>query len=224
VSVEAEFCRRVITQELVREAGAAEKAEPKSHVFIFNTEADWKLFQQGGGMDPWTGGIHHDGTLFIHRAIGWKSTNQTLAHEITHLVMHRAFGARIPLWLDEGFAEFAAGRCRSAFMRARNFDAKPRVMTVAPERYIPLAQLTTAVAYPSDDNDVMAFYAESEKLVRFLSTTDKPAFGRMIDTLAKGTRFETALAQHYAGKFGSLDTLEKEFRPYATNALVSGGQ
>jgi hypothetical protein len=174
-------------------------------------------------MDPWTGGIHHDGSLFIHRAVGWKSTNQTLAHEIAHLVLHRAFGSRIPKWLDEGFAEFAAGRCRSAFMRARGFDSKPRVMTIPPEQFIPLAQLTTAATYPTGDDAVAAFYAESEKLVRFLSAADKAAFGRFIEAVANGARLDAALAQHFGGRFGSLDALEREFRPYATTALVPAG-
>ena len=36
----------------------------------------------------------------------WKGN--TLGHEVTHLVVDRFFGAGVPLWLNEGYAEYAA--------------------------------------------------------------------------------------------------------------------
>ena len=219
VSVEAEFAYHIIAQELGRDTAAWER---KCHLFLFSNEADWKLFQQAGALEPWTGGIHSQGSLFVNRAAGLLSKNQTLPHEITHLVLERFFGAGIPLWLNEGFAEYAGSRCRATFYRARGYNEKPRASAVSAERYIPVAPLTAMAAYPADDTLVPAFYNESEKLVRFLCATDKPSFLAFLEAMSKGSRFDSALAKTFASRFPNVEALEKEFRPYAISQFVQG--
>lgn len=217
VSVEAEFHYRVIAAELGKDTTAWER---KCHLFLFDNEADWKAFQTYGGLDPWTGGIHGEGTLFIRRNPGWQAENATLPHEIAHLVLYRFFGPGIPLWLNEGFAEYAATRCRAAFYRGRNFNSRPRAMPVMAESYIPLAELTAATAYPTDELKVIAFYHESQKLVRFLSAADRTAFPGFLDAMAKGARLETAVSRNFGNRFLNLDAIEREFKSYATSQLI----
>jgi len=56
-----------------------------------------KKFQAGGGLDPWTGGIHSEGALFLYRNPGWARPRiKRWPHEITHLVLYRFFGSGIP--------------------------------------------------------------------------------------------------------------------------------
>ena len=217
VAVEAEFHYRVIAKELGKDTS---KWERKCHVFIFHDEADWKQFQTGGGLDPWTGGIHVEGAVFFARNPGWRSNNQTLPHEIAHLVLHRFFGNGIPLWLHEGFAEYAAARCRSAFYRARGYNVKPRGSVVPEGSFIPLVEFTTMASYPVNDDAVLAFYAQAEKLVRFLSKTDKQGFLTLMDGLSKGARFESALSQAFPRQWSNVDALEKAFKPYASSPLA----
>ena len=64
VSVEAEFHYRVVAKELEREQPAT---QTKSHVYIFEKPEDWKIFQTNALLEPWTGGIHSRGSLFIVR-------------------------------------------------------------------------------------------------------------------------------------------------------------
>ena len=217
VSVEAEFAYRIIAQELGKDTAAWER---KCHLFIFSDEADWAQFTKAGALEPWTGGIHSQGSLFVRRAAGLLSKNQTLPHEITHLELERFFGAGIPLWLNEGFAEYAGSRCRASFYRARGYNEKPRASAVSAERYIPVAQLTAMATYPADDTLVATFYNESEKLVRFLCATDKQAFLAFLDAMSKGARFDSALAKTFGSRFPNVDALEKEFRPYAISQFV----
>lgn len=218
VAVEAEFYYRVIAKELGKDTANWER---KCHVFMFDQEADWGKFQQGGGLDPWTGGIHSEGTLFFRRNPGWRANNQTFPHEVTHLVMHRFFGNGIPLWLHEGFAEYAAARCRAAFYRARGYNAKPRASAVNAPDYIALPDFVALAAYPATQDAVMAFYAESEKLTRFLSKTDKDAFLKFLETMSKGAQFETALRTHFGRHFHGVAELEKAFKPYAVSQLAA---
>ena len=213
VSVEAEYYYRVIAAELGRETGQWER---KGHIFIFERTEDWAEFQRQGSLDPWTGGIHAGGELFLQRnpELRWKGS--TLGHEVAHLVVHRFFGAGVPLWLNEGYAEYAASRGHASFHRARGYRARPNSGAVDPARFVGLAVLTEAVGYPVEVEEVATFYNESERLVRFLSAANKTGFGAMFDALSKGNRFETALAKGFGSRFASVDALEREFRPYAT--------
>jgi hypothetical protein len=207
----------VIAGELGKDTTAWER---KCHLFLFDDEADWKQFQQFGGLDPWTGGIHGEGALFIRRNPGPVADNNTLPHEITHLVLYRFFGPGIPLWLNEGFAEYAAARCRASFYRARGYSARPRAASVNAAQYLPLADLTSATGYPTDDLQVVTFYDESHKLVRFLSAANRKGFHAFLEAMGKGARFETAAAAHFGNRFPNLDTVEREFKSYATSPLI----
>ena len=212
VSVEAEFYYGVVAKELEKDTTQWER---KSHIFIFEKPDDWAAFQQKGALDPWTGGLHSQGELFIVRdpAVKWKGS--TLGHEVTHLVVHRFFGNGVPLWLNEGYAEYASSRNYAAFYRARGYASKPRSRTLPPGQFIALSQLTSLTTYPQDVLQVAAFYAESEKLARFLSATDKRSFGVLFEALSKGNRFDSALAKGFGSRFSSVDALEAEFKAYA---------
>jgi len=213
VSVEAEFYYRVISKDLDKDTTQWER---KSHIYIFETDADWKEFQQKGALDPWTGGIHSQGSLFIQRNPEKKFKGSTLGHEVTHLVIERFFGSGVSLWLNEGYAEYSASRCYAAFNRARGYNARPLSHSVPADLYVPVAQLIAMVTYPKEVEQVGVFYSESERLVRFLEKTDKRGFNVFLDAMSKGNRFETALNKGFAARFISLDALDREFKTYAT--------
>lgn len=213
VSVEAEFFYSVIAKELGRDTSQWER---KCHIYIFEKQTDWAQFQTAGQLDPWTGGLHAAGELFIVRDPQVKWKGDTLGHEVTHLVLHRFFGPGIPLWLNEGFAEYSASRGYAAFWRARGYKARPRAQAVDPAKWIPLAELTATTTYPMDVLKVPVFYDESERVVRFLSATDKAGFQRFLEALAQGNRFDTALGKGFAGKFSDVAALERAAKDYAT--------
>jgi len=215
VTVEAEFYYRLIAQELGKDTTRWER---KSHIFVFESAEDWAEFQKRGALDPWTGGIHSAGELFIRRDPQFRFKGNTLGHEVAHLVVDRFFGSNVPLWLNEGYAEYVSRRCYAAFQRARNFNARPTSRRLPGGVFLPLAELTSAVAYPAEEEKVAAFYAESEKLARFLSGVDKAGFGTLFEALAKGARFETALAKGFGSRFPSVEALEREFKTYATSS------
>ncbi|MEQ1860505.1 MAG: hypothetical protein ABMA13_11270 [Chthoniobacteraceae bacterium] len=213
VSVEAEFFYTVVAKELGRDTSQWER---KCHIYIFEKPADWTQFKVAGQLDPWTGGLCAGGELFIVRDPQVKWKGDTLGHEVTHLVLHRFFGPGIPLWLNEGFAEYAAARGYAAFWRARGFQARPRSQAVDPARWIPLAEIIGAAGYPADVTKVATFYHQSERLVRFLSSVDKAGFQRLLEALAQGNRFDTALGKSFHGKFADLAALERAAKEYAT--------
>ena len=212
VSVEAEFYYRVIARDLNKDTSHWER---KAHIFVFEQPEDWKAFQSKARLDPWTGGIHAHGELFIQRNPSFKFKGNTLGHETAHLVIDRFYGSNVPLWLNEGYAEYISRVAYASFNRARGYDSHPRTSSLSAELFVPLDQLTNALTYPADVKDVLPFYTESEKLVRFLNAADKSKFQVMLDALAKGSLFENALHGAYGSQFPSPHQLEESFKPYA---------
>ncbi len=219
VSIEAEFHYRVITKELERDQPSG---DTKSHIYIFERPEDWRQFQSLGALEPWSGGIHSQGSLFIVRNPGYKFSNNSLGHEISHLILHRFYSDGIPCWLDEGFAQYVSKGSSAAYQRARGYIAKPQSEAIAVQDLIPLATLV-AFTHPPNDR-VRIFYDESEKLVRFLASTDKRAFLSLLDALARHQPFEAAFARIYLGQFANLSVIEEKFREYASKDFGSSLQ
>ena len=122
VSVEAEFHYRVIAKELERDQPAG---DVKSHIYIFERPEEWQQFQVFGNLEPWSGGIHSAGSLFIQRNPAYKFSNNLLGHEIVHLVLHRFYADGIPCWLNEGFAQFISKDAQASYQRACGYVSKP---------------------------------------------------------------------------------------------------
>ena len=211
VSVEAEFHYRVIAKQLERDQPSG---DVKSHIYIFERPEEWQQFQVFGNLEPWSGGIHSAGSLFVQRNPAYKFSNNLLGHEIVHLVLHRFYADGIPCWLNEGFAQFISKDAHASYQRARGYVSKPHSDAIAPQDLIPLSVLTAAT-HPFSDR-VHIFYDESERLVRFLAATDKPAFLALLDALARHQPFESALPRSYPGKFANTASLEEKFRDYAS--------
>lgn len=211
VAIEAEFHYRVVATELGHEQPAT---ETKSHIYIFESPEDWQQFQSAGLLEKWTGGIQSLGSLFVQRNPKYKWTDNSLGHEVVHLVVHRFFPEGVPCWFNEGLAQYISKGAHASYQRARGFIARPQSEAVAPAEMIPLAQLTVMTLPPN--GRVTIFYDESERLVRFLAASDKASFLSLLDSLGRHQPLETALGRCYAGKFPTLEVLERDFREYAT--------
>ncbi len=219
VSQEAEFYYQAIAQELQRNQPVT---NTKSHIYVFESGSDWAQFQTLGRLEPWSGGIHSQGSLFIRRDQNYNFVGSTLGHEIAHLILHRFYPDGIPCWLDEGFAQYFSKCARATYRRARGFDAKSRSQSIAPQDLIPITSLVVMTQPPFAN--VETFYNESERLVRFLVSTDKAGFLVLLDLLASHQPFEVALLRVYNGKFSSLADFEQKFRDNATKDFGSSIQ
>ena len=214
VSVEAEFHYRVVAKELERDQPAT---DTKSHIYIFEDPEQWRQFQSFGSLEPWTGGIHAQGSLFIQRDPRYKFSNNVLGHEIVHLVLHRFYSGGIPCWLDEGFAQYISKNAHASYQRARGYLSKAHSEAISQSELIPLSTLLAMTHPPSER--VETFYDESERLVRFLAASDKPAFLALLDALARHQPFETALTRFYPTYFATTAILEQKFRDYAAKGF-----
>ncbi len=219
VSVEAEFHYRVVVKELAKEPPAG---DVKSHIYIFEGPEQWREFQTHGQLEPWSGGIHSAGSLFIQRNPSHRFSGNELGHEIVHLIMHRYYTDGIPSWLDEGLAQYVSKNAHASYERARGFLAKPHSEAIAPDDLIPVAKLTIMTRPPSGPvAQVRTFYDESERLVRFLAATDKESFLQLVDALARHQPFETTFSRIFLGKFANTAIFEEKFKDYVSRDFGS---
>jgi len=211
-AVELEYYYTAISTELHLDTSGWER---KSHVYIFDNQEDWHAFQKTAQLDPWTGGLHSEGNLFIVRDPSYKFEGRSLGHETAHMVLYRFLGAAIPLWLNEGYAENSSIRFYAGLERQRGYNAKPHSAVITATNYIPVATLASMASYPDDVIQVSIFYQESEKLVAFLRGQNEEGFTTFMEALSHGSRMETALAQGFGSRFPSVDALDGEFKDYA---------
>jgi hypothetical protein len=153
---------------------------------------------------------------------GQRFSNNTLGHEIVHLVMHRYYTGGIPSWLDEGLAQYLSKNAYASYERARGYLAKPRSDAIAPDDLIPIPKLIGLTQPPSGPVSLVhTFYDESERLVRFLAVTDKQDFLQLVDALARHQPFETAFSRIFLGHFANTAVFEEKFKEYVSRDFGS---
>ena len=139
----------------------------RSHLFIFRDPRDWQtLLRQTPGIDSWAISFVHGNTLYLQEMGNATSEKMDLlAHEMTHLVFNRFLQIRLPLWLNEGLAEYYgefAYRAARGMGQGRNNAFRPL------KSWTPLTDLLNATDYPSNTADVSRFYVTSKYMVGFL--------------------------------------------------------
>ncbi|MBM3861751.1 MAG: hypothetical protein FJ395_19170 [Verrucomicrobia bacterium] len=138
----------------------------KSHVFAFHDPADWKSFKRQVKLADTTGGVARSHEFFYLSVTSdrqFDSLAHVQAHEMTHLVFNRFFNGRVPLWLNEGVAEY--------FGLKRIVDLTTFRSYVGRAKPFPLDKLFDAEKYPEQEQALRSFYAESAIVVDFLTHT-----------------------------------------------------
>jgi hypothetical protein len=198
---QAEFYYEKIQDDL---AATSDLLSGKSHLILFSRADQWQSFATEAEVPRWSVGFAAGRELFLLVEAGATYLSDRLAHEMTHLVFFRFVPKRVPLWLNEGFAEYESS---AAYAKFKGIGMKPP----SHERVQPMeiTTLTSLQTYPSDPYEVVRFYIESERLVRFLMTRhSKDQFVPFVNLLADGKEFEAALRQIY--RYRKPEDLKKQ--------------
>jgi len=197
--------------------------ERKCHIYVFLNPEVWREFVGIGKMEEWTGGWCTGRELFFASRPHFKFQGPTLPHEMTHLVLHRFVAGDIPLWLNEGFAEFEGVRLYRSYLKARGYSLGNVPDHLDRADYIPLGELTGAVDYPRERARVADFYNESRLLVSFLyyQHGGMTPLLKFMKLSADGSRFDSAWQDVYSGKYSGLDSFETKFIAYVTKSKTA---
>ena len=139
----------------------------RSHIFIFRDPRDWNAVVAGTpGMEPWTASFVSGQVMYLQE-MGTAASDKMdlLAHEMTHLVFNRFLPVRLPLWLNEGLAEYYG---EFAYRAAKGMGQSKGNAFRPLRTWTPLDELLDATAYPVDPAKVSLFYGTAKYLVGYL--------------------------------------------------------
>ena len=132
--------------------------------------------------------------------IGPGSLPETLVHETFHIylgAMLRRAGRRVPLWFNEGMAQWVAGQ-------KTDRQIHNMLQTDAKSGRLPsLASLSER--FPGDMPAMSLAYAQSLSFVEWLESRYPGAARRILSALAQGERFDAALLDSAGEDLSSLE-------------------
>lgn len=128
----------------------------------------------------------------------------TVSHELTHVLVNRATESAVgsvPLWLNEGLAEFGNVDQGIAYDRFLEW-------AVDTDRVIPLMALNV---FPGDPNLVLVSYGQAKSVIEYMVVNWGPAkMAELLATYNAGGSFEGALQSVYGVTVRELDARWRE--------------
>ncbi len=201
---------------------------------------DHESYLKATGQPKWSQGVAQYKTRSIISYV-WSSgfMDSLLPHEMAHLIFRDfvGFKGEIPLWLDEGVAQWAEEPKRNQIkaMARYLYDSDTiialsdmmkldiRLITDDSKVYIRPTRTKTGepgVLFLSKGNLINTYYLQAVSLVGFLiEKYGSYAFADFCRELRDGKSMEDAFRGAYPVRINNLDELENKWREY----LASGG-
>ncbi|HYW72095.1 MAG TPA: tetratricopeptide repeat protein [Pyrinomonadaceae bacterium] len=141
-------------------------------------------------------------------------------HEYVHLLVNNSMGASVPLWFNEGLAEYYSTFDITSDERRIVLGnlIGSHVLSLRRNEFLPLRTLF-AVDYKSpyynEANQMNIFYAESWMFMHYLLQSDgqkhRSQLNRFVELLRAGVRADEAFPQAFQN---SVEAVERDFRNY----------
>ncbi|HEX7720654.1 MAG TPA: tetratricopeptide repeat protein [Pyrinomonadaceae bacterium] len=194
-------------------------------VIVFKSDSSYKPFK----VNPNVAGYFQPGedvnyiTLTTERASD-DQPFRTIFHEYVHLLVENTMGATVPLWFNEGLAEYySTFDIKDDYRRVILGDLiANHVLYLRENKFLPLRTLF-AVDYKSpyynEGNKMNVFYAESWMFMHYLLQGDsqkhRPQLAKFVDLLRANATIDEAFQQAFQS---SIDSVEKDFKSYIQGA------
>lgn len=209
VSDKAEYWREKIAFDL--DYIKAIEWPKKCEAFIVPDQDKWNAFlEEVEKAQDLIGGFYvpdHPGEIFLC-ALSLPYLSVAFPHELTHLIFSDfAKGRSIPLWLNEGLANYESG-----MTSYYNGTLREKIKE---GRFISVENLVSMKDYPREKEQIELFYAESEKIVEFLITQyGRDLFAKFAQAIINGVSFEEALRQAFPVSFRTSERFNKSWLEY----------
>ncbi|MDP8261360.1 MAG: peptidase MA family metallohydrolase [Candidatus Kappaea frigidicola] len=209
VSWKAEFCYKKIIRHFAIDGFRPWEKKSKCRIYLFENRDDYIRLS---GAPTWSGGCAMDDPprLFIYKGAP-KLIENTLPHEITHLIFHLLIPReKIPLWLDEGMAQYEEDDWDNGYVRGYLKNSVDEGV------YIHFDELFYIKNYPSKQEKKNLFYAESASIIGYLRKQQIASlYGNFILKIRHGKSVDQALKETYHPKFkNGISDLEKYWIKY----------
>lgn len=134
--------------------------------------------------------------------IGPGNLPETLVHETFHLylgTMLRGVNRRVPLWFNEGVAQWTAGQKNSPQMLNM-------LQTIAKGGQLP-SLVSLRERFPEEKLSLSIAYARSLSFIEWLEERSPGTVRKILSAMKKGERFETAFLDAAGGSVSKLEVV-----------------
>lgn len=214
--------------------GLGERQIEPMPLYLFETEQQYSRFLQEHDIDA----THSGGMFFVtHQLEGlatWvdgrsrRATEQVMQHEGFHQFAWHAFGPRLPVWLNEGLAQYFENAVLSNGRMMLGLSNSARVQkvrqAVRDRRVLPMTRLTSLSgddwgrALRKDPTHSSLLYAQAWSITYFLVHGDdgvhKPKLMAYLKRLARGEQAVDAELMTFGQ--GGFKALEARWRSFAS--------
>ena len=183
--------------------------ENRVKIYIYRNRDE---FSSSIGSEKWIGGIarYNEKEIISYR---WSEgfLDSLLPHELTHLIFRDfvGFKGKIPLWMDEGVAEWEEEPVKDEAMAITR-------KLVSEGSFIPLADLMQMDTIRKDDYNLLRkFYTQAVSLVDYLiKEYGGSKFTLFCRQLRDGKSIDAALSFTYTDSIRGTNELEKKWTEY----------
>ena len=183
--------------------------ESRAKIYIYR---DQQEFRQVTGALAWVHGTaFYDKRTIVSYKWGTDFLDVLLPHELAHLIFRDfvGFKGEVPLWLDEGVAQWEETRRREEI-----FDAGRNL--ILSKQYIPLIKLTKLDQRSAAGPVITSkLYVQAATLVGFMIEKYGPTkFITFCRQLRDGHNIDESLSFAFTGSIRNLEELEKKWVQY----------
>lgn len=206
ISWKAEFYYKQIVRHFNIRGFRPWQGKEKCTIYLFEDKKD---YIQKAEAPRWSGGLarYNPPRLYIYEE-NPRLIKQILPHELTHLLFAQFMPReKIPLWLNEGMAQYEEERWYSTQMKSY---LKEQIKN---ENYIKPAELFRMKRYPQDKTELVLFYLESASIIEYLKDEQlATAFADFLIAVKQDYSIEEALEHAYQWKFDEgISEFEKKW-------------
>lgn len=160
----------------------------------------------------WAAGAY-DGKIRFGENLGRNKAlmKAVLYHEYTHVIVRELGGSNVPLWLNEGLAEFEAQRFKPAAVRKSVTSilskavAKETIFSIEKLGSMDLVKLSYLAPHR-----IELVYAQSESFLKYIiERTSLFDVKRLLEALKNGLSIDQAVRQTF---YVDLNTLERDWK------------
>ncbi len=230
--IENAYCVVVQLLQVEEARGAA-----KSHVFVFPDQSSWGQWLAKHNLPSAVAGYAYKGELLFGASQDKDEYIKVICHEATHALVARYYpGRHLPLWFNEGLAEYAAARAialkrgqklekylgtgaierdlRPIFARKGYQDASKTASGPSTAAGGEVRVIGDPSAQIAQIEKLRTFYRTSERAVMALNEhVDSANFPKFLNLLAAGNPADVSLRIAYGNACPTPEALAKLLDP-----------
>lgn len=155
-----------VVAELARRVPA--DVDAPGRIYVLTDRRAWQRLMQVSGRRPEGIALQIKNEIFLLRDPDQPPAYVDLPHELVHWWLWGLYEGTLPLWIEEGLAEYWGWQLAQTYHRQRQRHLYRDRPIISPTLWLPWDELLARTTYPAEVEANRAFYRQSEALMATL--------------------------------------------------------